>query len=69
LCLIGHSSYTTFFPQQLPGPAQPEASPGEKPQQAVSPEPGKLFFANPDMEEWADKHFFMFLLPQKLHWG
>jgi len=54
-----HLSYQVkFFPQQLPGPAHPEASPGEEPQQAVSPWPGMWFFTGPDIEECADRHFF-----------
>ncbi|VTR66478.1 hypothetical protein DESC_480188 [Desulfosarcina cetonica] len=50
------------LPQQLPGPAQP-ACPGEDPQQAVSPGPGRAFEDVPDKEEWADIIFFRLLPP------
>jgi hypothetical protein len=56
-----------FLPQQLPGPAHPEAEPGEEPQHAVSPRPGKVCLKEPVMEEWADMSFFMFSLPQDPH--
>jgi len=49
-------SILKFFPQQLPGPAQP-ASLGDDPQQAVSPKPGILFLRGPDMDEWAEISF------------
>jgi hypothetical protein len=34
------------------------------PQQAVSPSPGILFFATPDMDDGADSSFLTFPLPQ-----
>ena len=55
-----------FFPQQLPGPAQP-AWLGVDPQQAVSPGPGMLWLTDPDMDEWAERSFFIFKLPQAEH--
>jgi hypothetical protein len=57
------------FPQQLPGPAHPAACPGAEPQQAVSPSPGFLIFAGPDMAEWADICLSRFVLPQAVHLG
>ena len=58
-----------LFPQQEPGPAHPEAWPGDDPQHAVSLKPGILSFDGPDMEEWAAMSFFRFLLPQWLQVG
>jgi hypothetical protein len=57
------------LPQQLPGPAHPEACPGAEPQQAVSPSPGFLILAGPDMVEWADICLFRLVLPQAVHLG
>jgi hypothetical protein len=42
------------------------ALPGEDPQQAVSPMPGMLFFAGPDMDEWADMSLVIAVLPHDL---
>gem|GEM_PF-5528883 len=57
-----------FFPQQLPGPAQP-AWAGELPQQAVSPGPGRPRLADPDRLDVAESNFFNFALPQLLQAG
>lgn len=57
------------LPQQLPGPAQPDACPGAAPQQAVSPGPGFRNFPGPDMAEWADICLVRLVLPQALHFG
>ena len=65
---VWNGSYGYFFPQQLPGPAHP-ASPGDDPQQVVSPIPGVPFFAVPDIEECAESIFFILRLPQILHCG
>jgi hypothetical protein len=54
-----------FLPQQLPGPAQLAAWPGDEPQQAVSPIPGMVFFTGPDADAWADTNFSRFWLLQK----
>jgi len=54
-----------FFPQQLPGPAQPACA-GELPQQAVSPGPGSPLLAAPDREDVAESSFFRFALPHVL---
>jgi hypothetical protein len=55
-------------PQQLPGPAQ-EACAGDIPQQPVSPAPGNLFLATPDMEDGAESNLSKFLLLQSGHCG
>jgi hypothetical protein len=57
-----------FFPQQLPGPAQPACA-GVLPQQEVSPDPGSPCLATPDREEGAESSFFRFTLPQALQVG
>jgi hypothetical protein len=57
------------LPQQLPGPAHPDACPGAEPQHAVSPGPGFLDFAGPDMAEWADICLLRRVLPQAVHLG
>lgn len=57
------------LPQQLPGPAHPDACPGAEPQQAVSPGPGFRNFAGPDMAEWADICLSRLVLPQAVHSG
>jgi len=57
------------LPQQLPGPAHPDACPGVEPQQAVSPNPGLLIFAVPDTAEWADICLLTLVLPQAVHLG
>jgi len=57
------------LPQQLPGPAHPAACPGVEPQQAVSPSPGFLILAGPDMAEWADICLLRCVLPQAVHLG
>jgi hypothetical protein len=59
--------YKEPFPQQLPGPAHPEASPGADPQHAVSPGPGIPFLAEPEREEGAESILFRFRLPQEVH--
>jgi hypothetical protein len=61
------SLYEKFFPQQLPGPAQPATSPGDDPQQAVSLIPGMVFFTCPDIEDGVERSFVVLLLPQNLH--
>ena len=58
--------YKEPFPQQLPGPAHPEASPGADPQHAVSPGPGIPFLAEPEREEGAESILFRFRLPQEV---
>jgi len=58
-----------FLPQQLPGPAQLDAWPGDDPQQAVSAGPGMLFLTGPDTEECAETSFSMLWLLQKLQAG
>jgi hypothetical protein len=50
----------------VPGPAQLAALPGEDPQQVVSPSPGMLFFAGPDMDEWADMSLVIKVEPHDL---
>jgi hypothetical protein len=61
-----HPSY--LRPQQLPGPAQ-FACAGDDPQHAVSPGPGMLFLAAPDMDECAESIFLRFRLPQDSQMG
>jgi hypothetical protein len=53
-----------FLPQQLPGPAQLDAWPGDDPQQAVSPNPGMVFLTGPEADG-ADISFSRFWLLQK----
>lgn len=55
-----------YFPQQLPGPAQP-AWLGLDPQQEVSPGAGARFLEGPDMDEWAERSFLRLRLPQFRH--
>jgi len=56
------------FPQQLPGPAQPEWD-GEAPQQEVSPGPGSPRLAAPDRDDGAESSLVRFALPQDLQVG
>jgi hypothetical protein len=55
-----------YFPQQLPGPAQP-ARLGLDPQQEVSPEPGTRLLEGPEVDEWAERSFLRLRLPQFRH--
>ena len=64
---IGISTDNQPCPQQLPGPAHPDACPGEEPQQAVSPGPGIRFPEGED--EGADRIFSTFPLLQWRHVG
>jgi len=57
------------LPQQDPGPAHPDFSPGAEPQQAVSPGPGKPDLGLPDTLAWAAMSFSRFLLPQWVQAG
>jgi hypothetical protein len=63
--LVKHTATPSdyFLPQQLPGPAHPAAE-GGLPQQAVSPRPGSLFLATPDIDDGVDGNFLRFWLPQ-----